>query len=175
MKTHRVKIFIVTLGLVIVGCLTFIFASNSLANKTNTEMKTAESSTPNVKDSYEIEKKILAYDKKVSDFKVISGIDLLNDNRKKSNILVYFGRRTCPYCREFVPNLHDEVKKTSLTTYYFDTENTDKIPEKQQVRGKLGVKFVPSLLYFKSDGSIEKYNPKNQELHSWIMMMERDV
>lgn len=160
MNTRSMKIIASIIGLMIVVLLSFVFISSTLAQNSDCEIKTRQSSSTESQAIIEIERSTQQYDKMVSDFKVISGKDLMSDNGQKSNMFVYFGRRTCPHCREFVPMLHEVANKNNVIVYYYDTENTNKNPEKQKVRGKLGVEFVPSVVYFKKDGSFEKYNPE---------------
>jgi predicted bacteriocin transport accessory protein len=72
---------------------------------------------------------------------------------------IYFGRVTCPYCREFA----EEFPEAKVEIYYVDTENTDIDPELQKVRDEFGISTVPNLVFRKKDGSFTKLNREERQ------------
>jgi len=90
-------------------------------------------------------------------FENIKNVELLKAeqvNELEEDAYIYFGRVTCPYCREFV----EEFPKVDLAIKYIDTENTDLNPELQKVREQFDVKTVPTFIHLKADGSFAKLN-----------------
>lgn len=92
---------------------------------------------------------------------------------RKSNVtkkrFIYFGRRTCPYCRKFVPLLKKVAEQNKLTIEYLNTENTQIDKEIQSIRKKYEVITVPALICLDSNGTVKKYDSKtNEDLTKWI-------
>lgn len=104
------------------------------------------------------------YDEDVADFIVITPKELeakISDS--KQNFFVYFGRSTCPYCREFVSELGPLAIDNGMTIYYLDTENTQTDSEIKNLRDNLEIATVPSLLHFVSS-EYSNYNNDDLEL-----------
>ncbi|WP_429968307.1 conjugal transfer protein TraF [Enterococcus sp. AZ046] len=104
------------------------------------------------------------YDENVAEFIVTTPKELeakISDS--KQNFFVYFGRSTCPYCREFVSELGPLAIDNGITIYYLDTENTQTDSEIKNLRDNLEIATVPSLLHFVS-GEYSKYNNDDLEL-----------
>ena len=108
------------------------------------------------------------YDATVKKFSRITAKELLESNIDKKRF-IYFGRRTCPYCRKFVPVLKEVAEKNKLSIEYLDTENTQTDKEIQSIRKKYEVITVPALIYLDSDGTVKKYDSKTKEdLSKWL-------
>ena len=110
------------------------------------------------------------YKNGVKEFTIVTPSEILNNSLNKPAI-IYFGRITCPFCREFVPMLSTIDKKVQKKIFYLNTEDTEKDSEIQKVRGMFQIKTVPSLVYVKSDNSYEKFdveNSDNQQLENWL-------
>lgn len=60
--------------------------------------------------------------------------------------LLYTGRKTCPYCRSFVPKLHEASK--DATIYYLDSEDYKTNLTLQQFRKTYHIETVPNLSKF---------------------------
>lgn len=109
------------------------------------------------------------YSKNVKDFIVITPEELSEKVLSNENNYVYFGRQTCPYCRAFVPKLNKLSKERKINIYYIDTENTDTDIKLQELRSKLNIETVPSLLLFKNNGNtVTHYDSEKEELENFI-------
>ncbi|HDT8107932.1 TPA: conjugal transfer protein TraF, partial [Enterococcus faecalis] len=114
------------------------------------------------------EEEFSIYDDTVSKFSRVTAKELLenNDNKKR---FVYFGRRTCPYCRKFAPLLGQLAQKNKLQIEYLDTEDTQIDKDIQNVREKYNVETVPTLIYFNTRGEVQKYDSETKEaLPKWL-------
>ncbi|WP_238138663.1 thioredoxin, partial [Streptococcus suis] len=69
--------------------------------------------------------------------------------QNEEEFILYIGRETCPYCRDFVPKLTEAVEQSHATIYYLDSES-DPNGKIQQFRQSQGLATVPSLTYYKS-------------------------
>ena len=101
--------------------------------------------------------KQLTFDNRAAYFKNIEKVAILKPqevDERTNDSYIYFGRVTCPYCREFV----EEIPTIKETIYYVDTENTDVDADLQKVREQYGVKTVPTFILRKTDGTYEKLN-----------------
>lgn len=95
-----------------------------------------------------------SYDDIVSGFTTISTKKLEEKVGEGEELYVYVGRKDCPYCQKFVPVLKEVAKTKDLKIYYIDT-NVD--PDIDAFAEKLGMEYVPSLLYVK-EGDIRMAN-----------------
>lgn len=117
-----------------------------------------------------IEKYTDDYEKNIQNFNEITSDELLSMLDDKKELLVYFGRESCPYCREFVPILNTTSSGKNREIYYIDTEETENNMELKKLRENLGVEFVPSLLKFNPDGTYESFDfyDKEDNLYNFI-------
>jgi len=67
---------------------------------------------------------------------------------------IYFGRETCPYCREFAEQFPD----ANVPIYYVDTQNTPFDEVLQDIREQYQVATVPTFIRRKKDGTFSKLN-----------------
>ncbi|MFG5531469.1 thioredoxin family protein [Enterococcus faecalis] len=148
MKKARLFIFL-SLLLVIVGC------GNSNGSTNNT----------NVSEEQE-KKELVKYKETVKNFKLIEGKSLLesNGNEKK---FIYFGRGTCPDCREFVPKLKKVSEKLNIEINYLDTDNiTEDVGD--QIIKKYNVFMVPTLTYVSENNDYSNFNQSKDDIEKWI-------
>lgn len=94
---------------------------------------------------------VSAYEKNVKNLKKIdaSEIESLSDDA-----FIYFGRKTCRFCREF----SEEFKTAGVLIYYVDTTGTNVDENLQKVREMYDVKTVPTFIYRYTDNSYLKLN-----------------
>ncbi len=69
---------------------------------------------------------------------------------------LYIGRVTCPWCRHIIPTFHKLAQEAKLTVYYLNSEDTDLRPDLKAFRDEHECPTVPSILHFKTDGSVYK-------------------
>lgn len=71
--------------------------------------------------------------------------------KEKENVWVYIGRPTCDDCDRFSPVLKEVIKENNKKVYYYNTDEARKENEEKLINhlNKLGVKSVPTLIYFK--------------------------
>lgn len=114
------------------------------------------------------EEEFSIYDDTVSKFSRVTAKGLLENNDNKRRF-VYFGRRTCLYCRKFAPLLGQLAQKNKLQIEYLDTEDTQIDKDIQNVREKYNVETVPTLIYFNTRGEVQKYDSETKEaLPKWL-------
>lgn len=109
------------------------------------------------------------YEEYVSSFRKVSFSEYMNW-KKDSDLIenecyVYFGRSTCPDCREFIYNTINIYKMKNVV--YMDTS----LLSESEIR-KMKVNEVPSIVYFNSNGksssiTVEKFQEKVKELHPY--------
>lgn len=93
------------------------------------------------------------YAKAVKDFQEISIEDLEEKLGTDEDFILYIGRETCPYCRAFVPKLHQAAKETEIPVLYIDSEE-DPTGQLEQFRKASGIETVPSLLYIEGGKAV---------------------
>lgn len=86
------------------------------------------------------------YDKNTANLTLVKP-DSLNQliEQATDDVFIYFGRVTCPYCREFVASLHEQKPEQQIV-YYIDTEETETDKEIQAIRETYGIKTVPGFI-----------------------------
>ncbi|HEM5059686.1 TPA: thioredoxin [Streptococcus suis] len=89
------------------------------------------------------------YVKAVKSYQTISIDEVEQKVQDEEEFILYIGRETCPYCRDFVPKLTEAVEQSRVTIYYLDSES-DPNGKIQQFRQSQGLTTVPSLTYYKS-------------------------
>lgn len=107
------------------------------------------------------------YNKVVETFKKID-TDMFRKKIDSNNtFFIYFGRKTCPYCREFVPKLREISESKQIDIYYLDTENTETDITLQEIRKEFKVEYVPTLIYIKNGKSYSIFLP-DDDLESFL-------
>lgn len=86
--------------------------------------------------------------------------DLIEENTEE--LFVYFGRVTCPHCRDFVPLLHEQKPK-SQTVYYLDTEDTQTNKAIKELRDRYEIETVPGFVKITADDYV-KFDVKTEDL-----------
>lgn len=82
---------------------------------------------------------------------------------------MYFGRGTCPYCRDFVPELNKVSKEKNVTINYLDTENIENDAQIQSLRERYDVEFVPTLIHLSDHGNnIKTFNAETDSLNEFF-------
>lgn len=132
--------------------LLFIFlvlqVSCSKKGSTHQQMKETSISVSEHQKNIPVNKKIAeAYKKNTKKFIQINPENLKNivNEKRNKDIFVYFGRLSCPYCRNFVSLLTKE-KPSNLDIYYIDTEDTDENLQIKKVRTEYEIDSVPSFI-----------------------------
>ncbi|CYV07448.1 Thiol-disulfide isomerase and thioredoxin [Streptococcus suis] len=87
--------------------------------------------------------------KAVKSYQAISIDEVEQKVQDEEEFILYIGRETCPYCRDFVPKLTEAVEQSHATIYYLDSES-DPNGKIQQFQQSQGLATVPSLTYYKS-------------------------
>ncbi|MGY3778992.1 conjugal transfer protein TraF [Isobaculum melis] len=79
--------------------------------------------------------------------------DLPADERS----LIYIGRKDCPVCQKFYPELEQMVSAEKINVYAYDTSKDVKkhLEELNQFTGQLGIQTVPAVLVVKNGEVIE--------------------
>ncbi|QTJ38373.1 thiol reductase thioredoxin [Dolosigranulum pigrum] len=82
------------------------------------------------------------------DFKEVtpSEADRVLQESDEKPVVVFFGRETCPYCRKFIPKLHNVTQKHDILVHFVHSGHPDYQEEIAQVRDKYDVPTVPGLI-----------------------------
>ncbi|MDF7672828.1 conjugal transfer protein TraF [Lactobacillus sp. ESL0701] len=86
----------------------------------------------------------------IKHFKKIS-VQKLNKLVGKKKITVFWGKKSCPFCRAFVPKLAKISHQQHMKIYYIDTTKTDSNSALKKARKKFKVTGVPTLMKIKSN------------------------
>ena len=109
------------------------------------------------------------YEENVKKLKKIDAIEIKN---LSEDAFIYFGRRTCRYCREF----SEEFPNVAVEIYYVDTTHTNVDEALQKMRDAYDVLTVPTLIYRKADGSFKKLNRDvRQRINDFVASMKGDL
>ncbi len=90
------------------------------------------------------------YSKNTQDFILIEVGELEKIISDGSEVILYTGRETCPWCVEFVEILSIIQQEKNLHIYYLDSEDSDVNESLSEFRQLYSIEYVPSLIYFKN-------------------------
>ena len=112
-----------------------------------------------------VDKEIALYDKSIQNFINITSSDELYLGEKYS--VLYFGRATCPYCRDFIPDLVAVSTDLDIPVYYIDTENLS--TEITDMINYYHIEFVPSLIRVNNeDNTFDVFEEKKSTLTDFL-------
>lgn len=83
-------------------------------------------------------------------------IENLNEFNNKKNIIVYFGRPTCPICTEFSPILESVLKSENKKIYYFDTDEWRDKKGYETILKLYEINNIPTLIKIHDINSFDK-------------------
>ncbi|MGT2888323.1 thioredoxin family protein [Streptococcus didelphis] len=87
----------------------------------------------------------------VSHFKEVTSEQLTAYIEKEDELVAFFGRASCPYCRLFAPKLVHVSQDKNLKVYFIDTDNVSDSHNIQKLRQAYNIRTVPGLLVKKAD------------------------
>lgn len=124
---------------VILGILVVFFSSMFAQSVCATEKNDSEITDITIEE----------YEENIKDLNSISAVDLKGKINNKETFVIYFGRATCPYCRNLSPILKKFNEKIDKELFYFNTEGKDNDEEmKKYIAEELGISSVPTTLSF---------------------------
>lgn len=150
-KVKDYSIVFLTTFIVLLGSLFYIELNKKIVEIPRTE---------------EIDQEYTKYEKTVKQFKKIQ-VNELPELISEQEVIVYFGRKTCPYCRIFVEDLEQERKRAKVDIYYVDTEEQDDI-ELKAVIEKYNIEYVPTLLKLDSS-TVRVFDTENGKLKNFLI------
>jgi predicted bacteriocin transport accessory protein len=103
-------------------------------------------------------------DWEISNLNKISRDELKEMMESNQDFYVYFGRPSCPDCREFYPKFKSILEKSKVEVYYYSTEA--EASEKAEMRDfikSFGMKGVPSIVHIKENAVAEIYDGQKDE------------
>lgn len=74
--------------------------------------------------------------------------------QQKTPHFILVGKPTCPECRRTIDYVIAGIRKEKISIYYLDTDKIS-LEEKKNTLGKVGVKFLPSLIFLQAESSIK--------------------
>lgn len=119
--------------------------------------------------SFEVENEessIAEYQKSVENFEEVSPIEISNKIDNGDTFFLFIGRKTCPYCRMFVPKLKQAADQNDIQIEYLNVE--DKQDNLESFAKKYNLQYVPELRFF--NGS--EYTSKIENLDSENITVE---
>ncbi|MEY8462569.1 thioredoxin family protein [Streptococcus merionis] len=119
------------------------------------------------------EDSIKQYQSIVSNYTPLTIDELVNDAFSK-NSLLFLGRASCPYCRDFVPLFHENMQKLAIVSkvYYCNVEEITE-DEKKQLLAKYPIVGVPTLIYLKDNGTYNILDESETSLPEWLTALPK--
>lgn len=111
-------------------------------------------------------KKFTKYEKEVENFNKVSSKELLVDKGNEGKF-IYVGRKTCKYCRKFVPKIKNVFEQKNIELNYLDTESLSE-DSKKQIINKYQLTGVPSLIFINKENKTVLYNEDEIRLDVWV-------
>lgn len=86
------------------------------------------------------------------------------------DVIVFVARETCPYCRIFIPKLHQVVQEHNLDVYFIHSQDESYLAEITEFREKYKMPTVPSLLYKNAESTkvVSDSSLSEEEISSFI-------
>ena len=85
------------------------------------------------------------FDLMISVFEKKNSAEIEKRIAENKEIILFLGRKTCPYCNIFLPKLYNVVTSLEKNIYFVDSSNNED-EFLVEFREKYGVKTVPALL-----------------------------
>lgn len=82
-------------------------------------------------------------------------------------INIYFGRPSCPYCRQVAPEINKALNESEVILYYIETEKSDDNKELTDLRKKYDIEYVPTIIKIK-DEHFKTFNPEENTLVEFL-------
>ncbi|NSM83231.1 hypothetical protein HRD78_13105 [Enterococcus faecalis] len=102
----------------------------------------------------------------MDNFKKVSSQELLV-NKGNEGKFIYFGRKTCKYCRKFVSKLKNVFEQKNIELNYLDTVSLFE-DSKKEILNKYQLTGVPSLIFVNKVNNIMLYNEDEIRLDVWV-------
>jgi len=100
-----------------------------------------------------LEMELMAYSYAISTFDEVTVKEIENKIEERDAFFLYVGRATCEWCRKLAPVLSQISTERNITIYYLDSTNTESDEDIKNFRETHGVKNVPAVLEFSSNGT----------------------
>lgn len=104
---------------------------------------------------------VKTYNHYVNKFEKITPTDAVNlANTNKSELLIYFGRNTCPHCVKSIKNVYNMSNKSiekDIPFYYIEDESELSEKDNDLINNVFQLKYVPSIFKI-SDKNIEVFD-----------------
>ncbi|HEL0414929.1 TPA: thioredoxin family protein [Streptococcus equi subsp. zooepidemicus] len=84
--------------------------------------------------------------------------------------LLYIGRESCPFCRDFCPRLADAIQVTKAKVYYLDTEHKSKALH--EFADRFHIHSIPKLLVLRQGKLIKAFDNTNTDDKALISFLE---
>lgn len=94
------------------------------------------------------------YEKDIDTTIRIESEELEQKISNSEEVIVYFGRPSCPDCRVFAPELKSAITNTGKEVYYIQTRTDSEDESLNSIREKYNIEFVPTLLKIQSGNVI---------------------
>lgn len=101
------------------------------------------------------------YNYYVNSFEKIRPTDAVNlSSQNKSEILIYFGRNTCPHCVKSIKNVYNMSKKAiknNIPFYYIEEESELSKKDNELINDAFQLEYIPSIVKI-SGNSVEVFD-----------------
>ena len=153
MHCRKKTIFI--FSIFIVACLAVLWIISCYTPlsppPTSTILTTSTGSTE-LSNADTLEMECIAYKHFTGNFTAITANELSIKIANKESLFLFTGRITCEWCRKLVPILSEIAVNNKIEIFYLDSESTESDSQLKDFRQKYNIDFVPSILYFDTDG-----------------------
>ncbi|MGX7048979.1 thioredoxin fold domain-containing protein [Pseudolactococcus piscium] len=131
-----------------------------------------ENKNNNVSKEEAVSKDYDYYKGAIKKFKEV-GTDLLKNKENFRNKFIFFGRISCPYCRDFSHILKKSSLKNNVDIYYVNTASSDQPQVLNDILNEYHIDEVPTLVYLNATGQITKFSGDDEKsLNQFIQSKE---
>lgn len=119
-----------------------------------------------------VDKSYKYYEESVMYFKPIdTGLLTNKENFRKK--FIFFGRITCPYCRNFAPILKKASVKNNVDIYYVNTASSDQSKLLNETLNEYHIDEVPTLVYLNATAQITKFSGDDEKSLSQFIQRKK--
>ena len=131
---------------------------------------------PNEANNQKLDDELIAYEYATQKFINATTDSVAAKIKSNESFVLYIGRETCQWCRKLVPILGRITDEKEIAIYYLDSTNSETDEELSNFREKYGIKTVPAIIKFDSNGyKLIDFDVINAEMPDLKMQIESQI
>ena len=160
---------ITMLSIILVIVITIAIILHTKPNEANNQKLDDET----IQDHLALEMELIAYEYATQKFINATTDSVAAKIKSNESFVLYIGRETCQWCRKLVPILGRITDEKEIAIYYLDSTNSETDEELSNFREKYGIKTVPAIIKFDSNGyKLIDFDVINAEMPDLKMQIE---